>query len=249
MADDGPSEALPPPPRPPWGWGRKVVVASILVAVAVSGAFFARTIYRALLQPAPEFRSLATTPDPSLVGTVAFLEPGDGRCVYVVAASGGEPEELACGERLAGELAWRGDGRLQSTSHPSADGDEDPISWIIDPATGEVDEVPADEIPPDAAGRAEQTGPNGERVTCEHGGGELTLTLTTDDGTRTLLSTAAPSTYCLHFPVWSEDGTWFIVEDDLDRLLLVTTGDPSTTRVLVDGGYWPAVTDVDLLGR
>jgi len=38
-----------------------------------------------------------------------------------------------------------------------------------------------------------------------------------------------------------------VVKDDLDRLLLVTTDEPSTTRVLVDGGYGQIVTDADLL--
>jgi hypothetical protein len=47
---------------------------------------------------------------------------------------------------------------------------------------------------------------------------------------------------------WNEDGSWFVVKDDLDRLLLVTTDDPSTTRVLVDGGYWPAATSTQLPG-
>lgn len=37
-----------------------------------------------------------------------------------------------------------------------------------------------------------------------------------------------------------------MVKDDLDRLLLVTTTDPSTTRVLAIGGWGPAVTDQEL---
>ena len=35
--------------------------------------------------------------------------------------------------------------------------------------------------------------------------------------------------------------------DDPDRLLLVTTAEPSVTRLLVDGGYSPAVTEAELL--
>jgi hypothetical protein len=50
----------------------------------------------------------------------------------------------------------------------------------------------------------------------------------------------------MHFATWNQDGSWFVVKDDLDRLLLVTTADPSVTRLLVDGGYWPAVTDAEL---
>lgn len=244
-------QQLPPPVAPSrrrLSAGRKVLVAVVAVAVVIGGFFVARAIYWSVLQPTPDFPSLATTPDPSLTGTVAFLEPGDDRCVYVVAASGGEPEELACGDGLAGELAWRDDGRLQSTVYPSADSDDDPLSWIIDPATGDVAEVPTSEIPPyrDWPENA-WPGPNGEEVTCKSGSGELTLSLTVDGRSRTLLSTGAPSTYCMHLPTWNEDGSWFVVKDDLDRLLLVTTADPSTTRLLVDGGYWPAITEAELL--
>jgi hypothetical protein len=39
----------------------------------------------------------------------------------------------------------------------------------------------------------------------------------------------------MHGATWNEDGSWFVVKDDLDRLLLVTTADPSATRLLVDG--------------
>ncbi len=228
--------------------GRKALVALVAVVVVIGGFFVIRAFYWALLQPTPDFPSLATTPDPSLMGSVAFLKPGDDRCVYVVAASGGEPEELACGDGFAGELAWRDDGRLQSTSYPSADSNDDLRSWIIDPATGAVAEVPTSDIPPYREWPENAwPGPNGEEVICKNGGGKLTLTLTVEGRSRTLLSTGAPSTYCMRFATWNEDGSWFVVTDDLDRLLLVTTADPAATRLLVDGGYWPAVTDAELL--
>lgn len=249
MADGDMNTGFPPAPRRRVGRGAKVLIAFVVLGVVIGGAFFARALYWALLQPTPEFSSLATTPDPSLVGTVAFVKPGDDRCVYLVAASGGEPEELACRDRLAGELAWRDDGRLQSTDYPTADSDDDPVSSIIDPATGEVEAVPTEEIPPYLEDRTEVTGPNGEAVTCKNGSGKVTLSFAVDGRSRTLLSTSAPSTYCMGSPAWNGDGSWFVVKDDLDRLLLVTTEDPSSTRVLVEGGSWKAVTDVDLLGN
>ncbi len=252
MNDRQVSPELPPrassAPRRRLSSGRKALVALVAVVVVVGGFFIVRALYWALLRPTPDFPSLATTPDPSLTGTVAFLKPGDDRCVYVVAASGGEPEELACRDGLAGELAWRSDGHLQSTVYPGADSDDDPLSWIIDPATGDVEEVPIGDIPPyrDVPENA-WPGPNGEEVTCKNGGGKLTLGLTVDGRSRTLLSTGAPSTYCMHLATWNADGSWFVVHDDAERLLLVTTADPSATRLLVDGGYWPAVTENELL--
>lgn len=241
---------VPPTSAAAFSRGRRTALFAVVAVVVVIGGFFlARALYWALLQPTPDFPSLATTPDPSLTGTVAFFKPGADRCVYLVAASGGEPEELTCGDGLAGgELTWRDDGRLQSTTHPGADSDDDPLSWIIDPATGNLEEVPTAEIPPYRE-RPENArpGPNGEEVTCKNGGGKLTLSLTVDGHSRTLLSTGAPSTYCMHFATWNEDGSWFVVKDDLDRLLLVTTAEPSSTRLLVDGGYSPAVTGAELI--
>jgi hypothetical protein len=130
---DRPVNTELPPPAPPTAasprrptTGRKALVAlvAVVVVVVIGGFFFARALYWALLQPTPDFASLVTTPDPSLTGTEAFVKPGDDRCVYVVAASGGEPEELACGDGLAGELARRDGGRVQSPIHPAADSDE-----------------------------------------------------------------------------------------------------------------------------
>ena len=149
---------------------------------------------------------------------------------------GGEPKELAFGDGLTGQLAWRDDGRLQSTAYPSADSDDDPRSSIIDPATGQVEQVPTGEIPLYREPLENVSpGPNGEEVTCKNGGGKLTLSVTVDGHVRTLLSAGAPSTYCMRSPAWNHDRSWFVVKDDLDRLLLVATANPSATRLLVDG--------------
>ena len=68
------------------------------------------------------------------------------------------------------------------------------------------------------------------------------MTMTAGGETRTLLSVPAPDTYTFGQPVWSPDGEWFVVKDDLDHLLSVTTADDSTTRVLVEGGFGQAIT-------
>ncbi len=75
--------------------------------------------------------------------------------------------------------------------------------------------------------------------------GKLKVTLTTDEGVRTLLEVGAPTTYTLGGLSWSPDGEWFVMKDDLDQLLLITTATPSQTRVLVEGGWGPAATDYE----
>ncbi|MEI7548370.1 MAG: hypothetical protein WCK21_09975, partial [Actinomycetota bacterium] len=191
----------------------------------------------------PKFGSLAAQPDSALRGTVAFLKPyPDNGCVWVVAASGAKPKKVACVDGGAGDLKWRPDGRIQSTRYKGGEGTGDTRSWIFDVATGAVEDVPLDQIPPQKNPPSVVAGPRGEKVTSRSENGRLTTTMSDQTETRTLLAVDAPGTYTLGQPTWSSDGEWFIVKDDLDRLLLVTTADPSRTRVLVDGGYAPAVT-------
>lgn len=230
---------------------RRGAIAAVLVAVAVvvvvGGFFFARSLWWSL-RPTPEFPSLVTEPDESLVGTVAFIRPfPEDDCVWIVAAAGGKPEQVACIDGGAGELEWLADGRLQSTRYEGGEGTSDTGRWIIDVPTGDVEEVPADEIPPRGE-PAPVLGPDGEQVESVTSRGRLTMTMTLGDEVRTLLSVAAPDTYTFGSPAWSPYGEWFVVKDDLDRLLLVTTGDDSSTRVLVDGGYGQAVTSGQILG-
>ena len=101
------------------------------------------------------------------------------------------------------------------------------------------------QIPPRKYAPEVVAGPRGEKVTTNTDNGRLVMKMSDQAGTRTLLSVAAPDTYTFGQPTWSPDGEWFIVKDDLDRLLLVTTADPSRIRVLTSGGYAPAVSAVE----
>jgi hypothetical protein len=224
------------------------ILAGAAVLVVVGGFFIARSLWWSL-RPTPEFPSLVAQPDDSLVGTVAFIRPfPENDCVWIVAAAGGEPQELACIDGGAGSLEWLPDGRLQSTRYQGGEGTSDTGRWVIDVTTGEVETVPADEIPPQGEPPTTVVGPDGERVETVSERGRLTMTMTVADETRTLLSVGAPDTYTFGQPVWNPDGEWFVVKDDLDHLLLVTTADDSTTRVLVEGGYGQAVTSDQILG-
>ena len=190
----------------------------------------------------PKFESLAAQPDSALLGTVAFLKPfPDNDCVWFVAASGGAPKKVACVEADAGALEWLPDGRIQATRYKGGEGTGETQSWILDVTTCAVEAVPRDQIPPQQTPPSVASGPQGEKVSSKSENGRLTMKMSDQTGTRTLLAVDAPDTYAFGQPTWSPDGEWFIVKDDVDRLLLVTTADPSRTRVLVDGGYDPAV--------
>ena len=107
---------------------------------------------------------------------------------------------------------------------------------LVDVASGDVEQVPTADVPKrPPRSPVEAVGPNGEKVTATSKGGRITVKLTTDAGTRTLLSVQGPEgSYQVSpggGPVWSPDGKWIVLDDG--RLLLITTDDPAKTRVLV----------------
>jgi len=219
------------------------IIAPVVLVVVVVGFLLGREVYWSL-RPVPEFASLVTDPDPSLTGTVAFQEVGADNCVWVVPASGGAARKVTCLEGFAGggTLRWLPDGRLQDTRYPRAGSDESARSVIIDVRTGATTDVPAAEIPPAPAWQEHPAGPGGETIDDRSRRGRLTVSLTADGRSRELLSVGAPSTYSLGQWAWSADGSFVVAKDDTDRLLLITTGDPSKTRVLAEGGWGAAVT-------
>ena len=242
--------SLPPPPAPRTRRSRKRTVAILLpiaMVLLIGGFFLGRSLWWSV-RPAPDFPSLATTPDPGRRGTVAYIKPyPHDNCVFVVAASGGPPKEVGCVEGAATDLRWLPDGRLEGSRFERGPGMTVNRRWIADVRAGTIEDVPNSESPPMKDLPESVPGPHGEEVVATSARGRLTVTLRSDEGTRTLLSVDAPETYTLGQPAWSPDGTWFVVKDDLDRLLLVTTADPSQTSELVDGGWGQAATDADLL--
>lgn len=247
-ATAGPSAATPEA-RTPTGRRRRVAVGVAAAAVVlIGGFFFGRALWWSL-RPAPSFPALVDNPDPSLHGTVAYLQPyPNDDCIYVAAASGAASKRLSCfGSAGGGELVWLSDGRLEITHYGDAQHPDDVWRKIVDVETGAIEDVPRDEIPAWSEPPATAPGPNGEIITSTSSRGTLTVTLTTDDDTRSLLSVGAPNTYTFGSPAWGPEGDWFVVKDDLDRLLVVTTGDPSQTRVLVEGGWGQAVTGAEVL--
>lgn len=270
-----------------WVWAVAAVVGVIVVGVAGFALWATdevEELHSATNRPAPSFPSLADTPDPSLQGTVAYFDNGS-RCVRVIAASGAVSDDVYCltgddlalspeqGKPAGPQLVWAPDGRLEVTLFrwvPSEDKESAPpmtAQWqkLIDVTTGEVEEVPDDQLP-DAPlesspstvnGRGEQVRTDFDALT---GRGEVTLT--TASGTRTLLTVRGPGeyTYGLEPASWAPGGEWIVTTDTGEggRILVITPTDPAVTRVLVTdsgggaggGAAGPAfaVTSGDLLG-
>lgn len=252
--------ASPPQRRrrqPRWMW----LVLGVAIALGVIVAFILG-VGAGLFHPnegraLPSFPSLAAQPDRSLHGTVAYFA-NDSGCVRIVAAAGQPSKDVLCipqqelavkpakGGKPAGpQLVWRSDDRLEVTmffwtpvagKQPTYTG-----SWqkIVDVRTGKVEDVPAAQVPSTPNTTTQPTvSPKGERVSYSLDGstGRAKVTLTDTTGTRTLLSVHGPGEYTYSFgPVfWAPNWQWIAASDD-GRVLVITPGNPSVTRVLVTG--------------
>jgi hypothetical protein len=235
------------PPRRRWPLILGVVVGVLVVAVAVLTFAFLREVGR----PVPAFPLLADAPDPTLVGTVAYT--ADSGCVRIVAAAGKPSKDVYCippmnvdeaekmGKEMGPQLVWRDDDRLEITMFRMAEmpGPDFRPGWqrIVDVRTGEVTEVPEDQVPsePDLTTRPSRD-PEGREVsfTSDPASGRISVDLTEGEVTRTVLSAQGPPnyTYGLDAAFWAPDWSWIAADDG--RILVITPDDPSVTRVLVD---------------
>ena len=257
--------------------------AAVLVA-AVAGAVLIGSELRD--RPLPTFPSLTAHPDTSLQGTVAYLArpagaAGVGRpdCVRIIAASGQSSRQVLClpsgdpskaaqlgTKEATPQLVWRADGRLEITVFrvDPRTGTYSP-GWqkIVDVRSGQAVDTPAGDVPssPDLGTRP-TVSPTGQRITTSsaESSGRVNVMLTDASGTRTLLSARGPGsyTYRLRAAFWAPNWQWIAADDG--RILVITPGNPSVTRILVgddgdnaiDVGTDPtlatfAVTDVNLL--
>ena len=243
------------------------VIAVVALAVGVMAV-------RELTRTVPEFASLAQSPDRSLHGTVAYVD-GTSDCVRIVAAAGQPSKDVLClpaqdmakaqtlGKEIGPQLVWRAEGRLEVTMFRMTGPPPYLPGWqkVVDVRTGAVQDTPAADVPsqPDLGTRA-MVSPAGERITSTSDGssGHITVTVTGQGPPRTLLDAEGPGeyTYGLTSAFWAPNWQWVAADDG--RILVVTTGNPSVTRVLTTkadtgfGGDDPrqapfAVTATDIL--
>ncbi|MGZ4604048.1 MAG: hypothetical protein ACXV0U_10690 [Kineosporiaceae bacterium] len=272
VSTPAPDVAMPPPPRRSRS-SRRVLVGVLVVVVAVAVVTVVAVVLGHGTRAVPVFPSLAENPDPTLHGTVAYL--GDGNCIRIIAAGGGPSKQVLClpaqdpstakalGKEQGPQLVWRSDGRLEVTMFRMTDppGPNFRAGWqkIVDVRTGQVEDVPAAEVP-STADRTTQpsTSPSGQRInwTSDAQNGRIEVVLHENGQSRTLLSAQGPGeyTYGLMAAFWSPDWKWVVADDG--RILVITPGN-AVTRVLVqpaDSGFGGdglarfAVTAEDVLG-
>jgi hypothetical protein len=179
----------------------------------------------------PNYTSLQKKPDPSIAGTVAYVglnESGDRSCLFVVAASGGEPREVSCDDVTGQFLAFTQDGKLIA-----ADGrfgaDQYERSYVV------YDTVAAKEVERFTAlgGPAFGHQPESELFTkatsfeypdSEFFGstsGSHTAWVARDEaGADRVLHRKAPGDYDFYWATYSPDKKWVLVIDSENDLLI-----------------------------
>ena len=233
------------------GVRREIRLITVVIVLGVAASIYAIfvgdwgiTVFRSM----PTFPSVDSSPNPALRGTVAYNALAIGTpggklgCVDAISVAGGRIVQLFCADQpkaMGVDLEWLEDGRLEATDQYAA-------RWrkIVDLTTGDVTTMPgakvATKVAPDTL---TVPGPGGKRVVSAVHSGSLTVTLTTSSSSRTLLNLRVPREYSFNAMAWSPDGRWIVAEDSTARLLVISTGQHSTTRMLLEGGWGPAATD------
>lgn len=220
-----------------------VVVGVVTVAVLAGLGYQA---YQDWVRESPGYSSLVDSPDTDLIGTIAYYDAGT-QCVRLVDASGGRSADLYCLDgtpegtgRINGpQLAWLPDGRLEVTAFDWPQDEEPTGAWqvVIDATTGLVEQIPDEDLPQAlAVPPAAALGPDGQEATLTLRDNRLVVEVSADGDSRTLLSSEKYSTdfglSASNELLWSPNGQYLVFSDG--RLLLTTTEDPSTTRILVE---------------
>lgn len=216
---------------------RQSLALVVLVVLAALGLFGYQAFRRA--NSVPSFASLAEAPDPSLKGTVAWLDWSTDVCLHVVPSGGGADRRVVClaevnGGAIADGIAWRADGRVEITMYGR---------WqkIVDVHTATVEDVPAAQVPAAAQDTASGTRSSDGRVLAvENDDGRVRLTMQDAAGLHVLLDANGGSQYSLGTPRWSPDEAFVLTTDSAARLLVTTLGTAPQTRVLathLGGGF------------
>ena len=228
------------------GW--LIALTVVVPVVVLGGLLLGRSVWWSL-RPTPDFPALTSDRDPARTGTIAYIQayPDDG-CVWVTRAATGARQRVGCVEGSIGSLSWRAGGRLEGTRFiRSAQGGAE-YRWVADVASGRIADVPGSRRPPSKDPVPQNpAGPNGERASFRSTRGRLTVTITDGDGVRSSISVAAPDTYTFGQTAWSPDGSYLAVHDDLNRVLLITTGARLKILLVSEDAWGPAITGADVL--
>lgn len=220
------------------------VVTSVIASVVVVGVVVGLVLVFAII-PVPDFPPLADDPDPSILGTVAFIRSnGDELCLSTIPAGGGPEHEVLCDRDLnftEFESGWTPDGMLVLLEYgPANQGYR-----IVDPQTGEtLERIPfaQDSLieSPIGKGLTESSADQNLYIDGNRGAPQLVLAIQ-GESERILLEAEGPADYWFEWARFSPDEHWILLRDSEDRLIVVSaTGDPRPRTLVEAIDFWMA---------
>jgi hypothetical protein len=231
-----------------WWW----VGGAILILVGLIASLVIFVLVRDS-RPIPNFSLLASRPDSTLVGTVAYVDSSN--CVRIIALRGEPSREVYCipkwspsdavelGKPTSPQLVWLDDGKLEVTFFRMSltPGPDVNKGWqiVVDVRTGSIAEVSDDLVPnqPNVNTRP-ITNANGDSLsfTSNRDTGKIKILVTDSSGkSRVLLDDRGPSkSYGLNSVFWGPDGKNIFADDG--RILVIVPSPDPVVRILVDGG-------------
>lgn len=202
--------------------------------------------------PPPAFPLASAEPDPARTGRIAMLvSDEDGWCLSTVRPADGHRVQVRCerGWAAIDEVAWTTAGNLALLGYgegipvePTADADSRYSGRqvrIVDPTTGQ------DLREGTVAGRGDPQWPlgddrrdDGTRVRVDSPlGGTARVRLVSPDGTAlTALEVTGPLDYVFEGAAWSPDGSWILLLDNRQRLLVMPSVGTSPPVVVLQLG-------------
>ena len=216
------------------------VILIVLIGTVLVGAI---TEQRGASRPIPDFSSLTSDTDDALVGKVAYVSQRKDvtaktfdACATVSATSGATTTDLTCwpfDPQVPVTVRWVDPGTLEVTAWDRSAKPAPKAIWSKRVTTdGKVTSSPAERaVMPSSAG---SPAPDGESLTSNDHDGNVTVTLTTPSGSRTLLDVRDAQIWwhLIGASGWSPDGRWIANVDSSDRLLITTTSGSPQTRIL-----------------
>jgi hypothetical protein len=223
------------------GRRRRAALAAAGTALAIAGVVWAFGV-----APLPDYPSLATRPDPSIPGRVAFLAGQFPRtCLYVGPAGGGDRRRLRCVDPgkdgadwlLGAPIGWTREGRIVL----QVIGESSLRALVLDPANGRVlERISAGGPIVRSAMEPGVDGPGGARLLVQRSHGAATLGIAPPDGSpREVARVSGPPGYAFREATWSPDGEWVLVRDSNQNLLVVRAREGAAPRLLAEQVWGP----------
>ena len=235
--------------------GRALV--AIAGAVLVVGGALALILLMGSVRP-PAFESLAAQPDPAIPGRVAFTTSppgGEGTCLAIVEAAGGQPTTLACledttavayseAEMRRAAVRWTQPDRILLRGFDALG----TLEVVVD-LQGRIVErrriPPGEELSPrPEPGARDDIRADGAYVATTGSWGAdddtAAVVLVEPDGSeRPLVEVDGAGRYAFFVATFSPDGRWVLVTDSAERVLVVDA-DAGGARVLATDAANPA---------